>query len=150
MQISQKCQYALRALFELAKRQDVETASVAEIAEAQAIPQRFLEVVLQDLRNEGMVGSRRGNQGGYFLAVLPRSISVGDLIRLVDGSLSPVSCLVGRGEEHCRLKTRCVFQSVWRRAQKAMEEVYDHTTLQDLIDDERTAAKQQELLVQAV
>jgi Rrf2 family protein len=148
MQVSQKCQYALRALFELAKRQDVEAVSVSEIADAQAIPQRFLEVIFQDLRDEGLVGSRRGNRGGYFLATPPDSVRVGDLIRLFDGSLSPVTCLAGRSEEHCRLKNRCVFQNLWRKAQEAIEGVYDQTTLQDLIDDERTAAGRHNLLVQ--
>jgi Rrf2 family protein len=142
MQVSQKCQYTLRALFELAKRQGGEPATVAEIADAQAIPSRFLELILQGLRNEGMVDSRRGNQGGYVLAVSPETVTVGDLIRSVDGSLAPVKCVVGRTDEHCRLKNRCAFMGVWQKAQRAMEEVYDNTTPQGLIDDERTAAQQ--------
>jgi Rrf2 family protein len=147
MQVSQKCQYTLRALFELAKRQGTEPITAAEIAEAQAIPARFLELILQDLRTEGMVESRRGNQGGYVLAGSPEAITVGDIIRAVDGSLAPVKCVVGRSDEHCRLRNRCVFMGVWRKAQQAMEAVYDKTTLQDLIDDERTVAQQNDPLV---
>ena len=150
MQVSRKCQYTLRALFELAKRQGEDPVAVAEIAEAQAIPSRFLELILQDLRSEGMVESRRGNQGGYVLAGSPEAITVGDVIRAVDGSLAPVKCVVGRSDEHCRLKNRCAFAGVWRKAQEAMEEVYDNTTLQDLIDDERTEAEQSGPLVYAV
>ena len=147
MQVSQKCQYTLRALFELAKRQGAEPVTAAEIAEAQAIPGRFLELILQNLRTEGMVESRRGNQGGYVLAGSPEAITVGDIIRAVDGSLAPVNCVVGRSDEHCRLRNRCVFMGVWRKAQQAMEAVYDKTTLQDLIDDERTVAQQNDPLV---
>ena len=149
MQVSQKCQYTLRALFELAKREGGEPVAAAEIADAQAIPSRFLELILQDLRARGMVESRRGNKGGYALVISAKTTSVGDVIRAVDGSLTPVKC-AGRGDESCRLKNRCAFMGVWNRAQKAMEEVYDNTTLQNLIDDERTAAKQSGLPVYAV
>jgi Rrf2 family transcriptional regulator, cysteine metabolism repressor len=142
MQLSLKCQYTLRALFELAKRQGGEPASAAEIADAQAIPARFLELILQGLKAGGMVESRRGVKGGYVLASSPQTISVGDVIRMVDGSLAPVTCLAGRSGDSCRLKGGCAFAGVWRKAQKAVEEVYDNTSLQDLIDDERTAASQ--------
>jgi Rrf2 family protein len=150
MQVSQKCQYTLRALFELAKRQGGEPVTVAEIADAQAIPRRFLELIFLDLRSDGIIESRRGNRGGYVLTTSPKAITVGDIIRSVDGSLTPVKCMVGRSDEHCRLKNRCAFMKVWQKAQKAMEEVYDQTTLQDLIDDERTAAEQNGLLMQVV
>ncbi len=147
MQVSQKSQYTLRALFELAKRQGGEPVTVAEIADAQAIPRRFLELIFLDLKSRGLVESRRGSQGGYVLTASPETITVGDIICATDGSLSPVKCVVGRSEEHCRLRNRCVFLSVWQRAQKALEEVYDNTTLQDLIDDERTAARRSDPLV---
>lgn len=150
MQVSQKCQYTLRALFELAKRRDGEPVAAAEIAHVQAIPSRFLELILQDLRSRGMVESRRGNKGGYALAVSPETTSVGDVIRAVDGPLMPVKCVVGRSDESCRLKKCCAFMGIWKKAQKAMEEVYDNTTLQNLIDAERTAADQSGLPVFAV
>jgi Rrf2 family transcriptional regulator, cysteine metabolism repressor len=150
MQVSQKSQYTLRALFELAKHIGQEPMSVAEIANTQAIPRRFLELIFLDLRNQGIVASRRGNQGGYVLAALPETISVGDIIRTVDGSLSPVKCVGSGTTQKCQLKNRCIFMSVWQKAQKAMEEVYDNTTLQDLIDDERTAAESCDSLVALV
>jgi Rrf2 family protein len=149
-QVSQKCQYTLRALFELAKRQGNEPVTVAEIAEAQAIPRRFLELIFLDLRERGVVESRRGSRGGYALMTSPETISVGDIIRAVDGSLAPVKCVAGRSDEQCRLRNRCVFVTVWQKAQRAMEEVYDQTTLQNLIDDERTAARPNGVLVHAV
>jgi Rrf2 family protein len=150
MHVSQKSQYTLRALFELAKHYGGKPLSAAEIAQAQAIPERFLEVILQGLRNDGMVQSRRGNGGGYVLAVSPSETTVGDILRAVDGSLAPVRCAVGRTDEHCRLRGGCAFAGVWRRAQKAVEEVYDNTSLQDLIDDERTAERERGPLMFAI
>ena len=142
MYISQKCQYTLRALFELAKRYGTGPVSAAEIAEAQAIPPRFLELILQGLKDSWDVESRRGNNGGYMLAVPPELITVGDIIRSVDGSLAPVQCVSGRGQGHCRLKSQCAFMDVWQKAHNAIEAVYDSFTLQDLIDNERTATEQ--------
>ncbi|MEN6405420.1 MAG: Rrf2 family transcriptional regulator [Thermoguttaceae bacterium] len=146
MQVSQRCQYTLRALFELAKRQGGAPISVADIAQSQAIPRRFLELIFLDLRARGVVESRRGNQGGYVLAASPAKITVGDVIRAVDGSLAPVTCAGGKSEKHCRLKNQCVFADVWQRAQRAAEEVYDNTTLQDLIDNERAATERGPLI----
>jgi Rrf2 family transcriptional regulator, cysteine metabolism repressor len=136
MYVSQKSQYTLRALFELAKRQGSEPATAAEIAESQAIPPRFLELILQGLRAKGIVESRRGNQGGYVMSVAPESISVGDIIRTVDGSLAPIECLKDQAGQHCRLKGRCVFMRLWQKAHHAVEQIYDSTSLQDLIDSE--------------
>jgi Rrf2 family transcriptional regulator, cysteine metabolism repressor len=142
MFVTQKCQYTLRALFEMAKRHGTGPVSAADIAEAQAIPPRFLELILQGLKDTWQVSSRRGNNGGYMLAVPPEAITVGDIIRSVDGSLAPVQCVSGRGHEHCPLKGQCSFMDVWQKAQAAVEDVYDSITLQDLIDNERSAAKQ--------
>ena len=142
MHISQKCQYTLRALFELAKRRGNGPVSAAEIAEAQAIPPRFLELILQGLKDSWQVESKRGNNGGYLLAVPPEVITVGDIIRTVDGSLSPVQCVSNRAHGHCPLKGKCAFMGVWQKAQAAIEEVYDSFSLQDLIDNERSNAEQ--------
>jgi Rrf2 family transcriptional regulator, cysteine metabolism repressor len=140
MQVSQKCQYTLRAMFELAKRFGRGPTIAAEIAEAQAIPSRFLEIILQGLKNSGEIESRRGINGGYVLSNSPETITVGQIIRYVDGTLSPVACIGSVNEKNCQLKGKCAFVSIWQRAQQAVSEVYDSTTLQDLIDNEQTAA----------
>jgi Rrf2 family protein len=141
VQISQKCQYAVRALYELAKRQGEGPVAVAQIAEAQAIPPRFLEVILQELRAQGWIRSRRGAQGGYQFVADPAEVSVASIIRLVDGTLAPVHCTADRNELNCPLHGRCAFMGMWRRAQEAVERVYEATTLQILIDEERTRGK---------
>jgi len=137
MQISQKCQYALRAVFELARRADSGPVKIAEIAEAEVIPVRFLEVILSELKQGGFVESRRGAGGGYLLARSPSSITVGELIRFVEGPLGPVACLGGGAEGQCELQGSCVFISMWKRAQKAISKVYYGTTIQDLVDEHR-------------
>jgi Rrf2 family cysteine metabolism transcriptional repressor len=116
--------------------------SASEIAEAQAIPPRFLEPILQGLKVAWQVESKRGNNGGYLLAVSPEAITVGDIIRVVDGSLAPVQCASKRAQGHCPLQGKCAFRNVWQKAQAAIEEVYDSFTLQDLIDNERSDAEQ--------
>jgi Rrf2 family protein len=142
MHVSRKCQYTLRALFELAKRRGEGPASAAEIAAAQAIPPRFLELLLHWLKDWGKVESRRGVKGGYVLAVSPDAITVGEVIRSVDGSLAPVKCMGGKRRGRCPLTGGCAFMGLWERAREAVAQVYETTTLQDLIDDERARAEQ--------
>ena len=103
--VSQKCQYALRALFELARRHPVETVTtVSEIADAQSIPPRFLEQILSKLRTGGYIESKRGNQGGYVMNVSPSSISVGEIIRFIEGNDESLDCLKKPENNHCQYK----------------------------------------------
>jgi Rrf2 family protein len=136
MNLSQKCQYAFRAVFELAKRYPAgEPASVAEIAEVQAIPARFLEQILAELKQGGYVVARRGAQGGYTLAAAPSKLTVGDIIRFVEGPIAPVQCIVEGAESGCALQECCVFKEFWERAKAAVEKVYDSTTFEDLVEE---------------
>jgi Rrf2 family protein len=82
-----------------------------------------------------MVESKRGVHGGYTLAQAPSELSVGETIRLVDGSFDPVSCGPVGGRPACALADNCAFANLWSRARKAVEEVYDKTTFQDLLDE---------------
>lgn len=141
MNLSQKCQYGLRALFELAKRHGQGPVRVSQIAEAQAIPPRFLELILNELRHAGYVESRRGVQGGYMLVTAPIALSVGEIIRFIDGPLAPVKCLAAPGTGECPLEGHCSFIGLWERATAAVTEVYDSTTLQDLINEERSVTR---------
>lgn len=140
MSLSQKCQYALRAIFELSGRREEGPVSISEIAEAQAIPPRFLEQILGQLKQAKYVESHRGVQGGYVLAVSPRGLSVGEVIRFFEGPLSPVKCITGQKGRVCPLRGDCAFMGLWERATKAVEEVYDTTTFQDLIDEQEAAS----------
>lgn len=135
--ISQKCLYGIRALFELAKRWDGRAlVKLYEVAEAQSIPKRFLENILNQLRQGGFVESRRGKEGGFRLSRQPAEISVGDIIRFIDSSMFPVNCAGENPAYNCPLKGRCVFIELWQNALTALEGVYNAKSLQHLMDDE--------------
>ena len=140
MAVTQKCQYALRALFELAKREGAGAVRSADIAASQAIPKRFLEVILNQLRQGGFVESLRGKEGGFFLNRGPEEITVGDIIRFMDGPISPVDCQADKPGHACPLKGNCAFMPMWDEARRAMESVYDGKTLRNLVDKEKKAA----------
>ncbi len=136
MPISQKTQYAVRAVFELAKRQGRGATKISEIAEAQAIPQRFLENILNHLKGGGFVESVRGKEGGYLLARPAQELTVGKILKFVEGPLSPVECMVDGKKVPCSMYGHCAFRSLWKRAEKALEEVYDGTTFAELVVEE--------------
>ena len=132
--ITQKSQYALRALFELARRAGGVPTRIEDVAKAQGIPQRFLEVLLNELKHGGLVEARRGPRGGYLLAREPRNITVGEVIESIQGAFTPVECLPDPASADCLFKGDCVFIPLWEEIRTAVQTVYDSTTLQDLID----------------
>jgi len=143
MSVSQKCQYALRALFHLAKFRASNPISIAQIAKAQVIPPRFLELILAELRQGGFVESRRGRGGGYLLVGRSEGLRVGQIIRFVDGPMAPVKCVASdaSAELDCPLRGNCAFMDMWYRARDAVADIYDNTTFQDLIDAQEAAAE---------
>ncbi len=139
MNLSQKCQYAVRSMIELAKNYGEGPLRISVIAEKQAIPARFLENILNELKSTGLIESRRGAQGGYILTKDPSEITVGDIIRLVDGPLDPVKCTEDKNIPSCPLRSTCSLIDLWSRAKAAVEEVYDGATFQDLVEQEEKA-----------
>jgi Rrf2 family cysteine metabolism transcriptional repressor len=142
MQVTQKCQYALRAVFELAKRVGQGPVKIAEIADVQAIPPRFLEVILSQLKQAGFVESQRGRDGGYVLVRPAAELTVGDVMRFMQGPIGPVDCVLKQQDCKCPLYGGCVFLPMWQRAQRAMSAVYDTTTFDDLMSDETAAGEE--------
>ncbi|MFZ1983815.1 MAG: Rrf2 family transcriptional regulator [Desulfatitalea sp.] len=130
-----KGQYALRAVYELAKRQGQGPTKISAIAEAQAIPHRFLEVILHQLKGSGLVASKRGFYGGYALARLPAEITVGDILRHVQKEITTAQCVACVSLQNCPFATRCAFSSLWQRVRTAAFQIYDGTTMQNLLDD---------------
>jgi Rrf2 family protein len=135
--LSRKCQYAIRAILELAKHYGEGPVAISQIAANQAIPQRFLENILNELRPTGLIESRRGIQGGYLLARDPATISVGEIIRLIEGPLDPVKCMADTNRISCPLKDKCSLIQLWGRAKAAVEQVYDNANFRDLVEEER-------------
>jgi Rrf2 family protein len=125
MNISVKGEYALQAIFDLAAQKPGEPVKIAAIAQRQKIPQKFLELILAGLKQGGFVESRRGAEGGYLLARPAGSISVGEVLRYVEGP-NPSK---GRN----RRKPDTPFTDLWQRVDLAISEVVDHTTFEDLV-----------------
>ncbi|MDR2516335.1 MAG: Rrf2 family transcriptional regulator [Spirochaetaceae bacterium] len=140
MSVSVKCQYALRSLFELAKRKGGGLTRIQEIAAAQAVPVRFLENILNQLRQGGFVESRRGKMGGFALARSPAEITVLEIVSFIDGPVYAFDCEGKEPLRKCPLGPSCVFMPLWRKARRALETVYAGTTLQDLLDSEPPCA----------
>ena len=137
MRISKKCQYALRAVFELGLRDPGQPVKIHEIAGAQNIPPRFLEVILNQLRHAGFVQSRRGNKGGYMLARAPEDLTVGEVIRYVQ---DPICVTAGNEREANRTESfygDFAFRQLWENINNAVSEVCDNTTLAELIELEK-------------
>jgi Rrf2 family cysteine metabolism transcriptional repressor len=132
-----KNQYALRAIFELAKHMDQGPVKISDIATAQSIPLRFLEVILNQLKASGIVDSKRGFYGGYFLVKPPNQVSVGDVLRFLSRDLSPSDCIACVSKTSCPFDGRCAFSSMWIRVKQAAFNIYDETSFQDLIDREQ-------------
>ena len=142
MLLSQKCQYALRGIFELARRNGEGPVKIVEIARVQAIPSRFLEVILSQLKRAGFVESKRGNEGGYFMVRSPQDLTVGEVIRFVQGPIGPVDCMAGNSKDKCRLYGACVFLPMWEKVERAISDVYDNTTFQNLVEQARQKDQQ--------
>lgn len=135
MGLSLKCQYAVRALFDLAKREGTGPVRLRFIAETQHIPKRFLENILNELRHAGFVKSKRGRDGGFMLARPATEISVGEVIRFIESSIHPVECVANYT---CPLDGKCIFLGMWDEARRAVEKVYDEKMLADLVCEEAT------------
>ncbi|BBO76025.1 AsnC family transcriptional regulator [Desulfosarcina widdelii] len=148
MLVTQKKQYALRAIFELAKQKGDQPVKSSAIAEAQSIPLRFLEVILGQLKRAGIVNSKRGFFGGYRLVQPPDRICVGDIFRLLDRQDGTQANLACSSRGSCPFRGSCVFLQVWDQAEQAMNSVYDQTTIQTLIDQEENQADVNSLLLQ--
>lgn len=134
IKVSKKCHYALRAVFELAARRTSVPVAVAQIAEAQGIPPRFLEAILNQLRQAGLVVSHRGNSGGYTLAAPPEAITVGHVIEAVQGPISAAASTNGRGCGY--IAGDAAFEQFWETLDASMAECCSQTSFADLMRSE--------------
>ncbi|MDD3941060.1 MAG: Rrf2 family transcriptional regulator [Sphaerochaetaceae bacterium] len=132
MKISTKGRYALRLMLDLARHPN-QYVSIKEIASRQQISHKYLEQIIIQLVRSGFVKSIRGPQGGYTLAAEPEKITAGMVLRVMEGSLSPVQCL-DDGADSCSRMGECDTIALWRKLKQAIDDVVDHVTLQDLLD----------------
>lgn len=130
MRVSAKADYALRALIEIAVRDDGRPVSAEELGRLQDIPHGFLQAILADLRRAGIVVSQRGQSGGWRMAARPADVSVADVIRAVDGPLVSVYGL--RPEAVSYNEAAEVLQLVWIAARSSLREVFETVTIESL------------------
>ncbi len=121
MQPSLKGEYALQAIFDLASQPPGSPIRIADIAQRQKIPQKFLELILASLKQAGFVESRRGAEGGYLLARPPESLTVGEVLRAIDGV------------QKRRRKSEGPFADLWRDVDRAVSDIVDKTTFVELL-----------------
>lgn len=137
MKLSTKGRYGARAMLDLALNYSEAQGPVAlnAIAERQAISEEYLEQIFSTLRKSGIVESVRGAQGGYRLARPAIKITVGDILRALEGSLSPVDCVQEKNPTACERYEECVMKEVWRKMRDSINSAVDGITLADLVDD---------------
>lgn len=133
MKISTKGRYAVRLLLDIAMNDENEPVRLKDTAERQNISMKYLEQIISILVRAGFVKSIRGPQGGYRLLKEPKEYTVGMILRQVEGSLAPVSCLEDE-INLCERQAECVSLRIWRELDDAISSVVDKYTLQDLID----------------
>src|SRR5688572_16222854 len=133
--LSQKTKYALRALQYLAKARGKGPVLISTLAKAEQIPQKFLEAILLDLKNQGILQSKKGKGGGYLLLRAPSAVTLGEVIRLFDGPLAPLPCvseMAFKKCDECPDVETCPTRSVMKEVRDAMAAILDRTTLADL------------------
>src|SRR5262245_20253819 len=119
MTISAKCYYALRTIYALAEYREPGPLKAGEIAERQHIPIKFLEAILSQLKGGGYVVSRRGAEGGYLLARPADTLTVGEIIRFIDGPIAPDDCVSQSRPRECEYPGQCPFYCFWGRVRSA-------------------------------
>ncbi len=132
MRVSTKSDYALRALIEIARRDDGRPVSAEELGRTQEIPRNFLQAILADLRRADIVVSQRGQSGGWRMAKKPADVSVADVIRAVDGPL--VSVYGVRPESVTYSGSAEVLQKVWIAARHSLRSVFENVSMADLAE----------------
>ena len=147
MRLSTKSRYGLRALFDIAYHAGTLPAQIKDISRRQNISPRYLEQIFQELKRGGLLKSRRGPQGGYFLTRKPQEITVHQVITAAEGEMALVDCIKsGKGcKKVCEFDNECVTQKVWMQASKTLNDYLSSVTLKDLCDDAKAMGMEKEL-----
>lgn len=146
MKLSTKGRYGLKAMMELAVHNSEGQISLKSIAQWQGLSENYLEQLFAVLRKEGLVKSIRGAQGGYVLNQSPDMVSVGSILRALEGSLAPVECVEETDALKCDRSDQCVTKFIWEKMRDKINEVVDSITLQDLIDEYRRINQKEEYM----
>ncbi|HJD02725.1 MAG TPA: Rrf2 family transcriptional regulator [Candidatus Mediterraneibacter excrementavium] len=137
MKLSTKGRYGLRALIDLAQYSGQAPVSITSISARQDISERYLEQLMALLRKAGLIRSVRGAGGGYVLAKDMKEISVGDILRALEGNLEPVECPGLDPEGSCKAADSCVSKYVWKRINESINRTVDEIMLDQLVEESR-------------
>jgi Rrf2 family protein len=144
--LSNKAKYALRALFALSKKYGQGPVLISDLATEEGIPKKFLELILLDLKNQGILQSKKGKGGGYFLGKNPDSVTLGQVIRILDGPLAPLPCVsqtAYRKCDECEDETTCGIRIVMKEVRDATARIVDGVSLADVLTRVKSAGRQQ-------
>src|SRR5271168_1236650 len=140
--LSQKSKYALKAMMVLAKEYGRGPVLISSIAEREGMPRKFLELILLELRNRGLLQSKKGKGGGYLLGKPPEQVSLGEILRDIDGPLAPVSCVSHTAYMRCQDcpdEETCGVRMAMKEVRDATAQILDSTTLADVLKRVGTA-----------
>ncbi|MGB7538311.1 MAG: Rrf2 family transcriptional regulator, partial [Anaerolineales bacterium] len=125
MKISKKTDYALRALFHLVEHRESGPIPIARLARQNAVPKKFLEHIMLDLKSQGWVRSVPGKKGGYKLAKDPERITMGEIVRYFDGLVAPINCVSVNQYETCSQEARCRFRHLFLQIRDSTARMMD-------------------------
>ncbi|MFQ5997629.1 MAG: RrF2 family transcriptional regulator [Dehalococcoidales bacterium] len=144
MKLSSRGRYATRALLDLALHQGESPVLLKDIAQRQQLSLRYLEHLITPLISAGIVRSTRGPKGGVWLAKNPEEIKLSEIIQLLEGSLTLVECI--NNPEACDRSSFCVTRDVWSEMKKAMDDILESTTLQNLVERQKEKEPPEQLM----
>ena len=142
--LSKKTKYAINALVYLAREHSEEPVQISKIAESEHIPRKFLEAILLDLRNAGMLGSRKGKMGGYYLLKSPDEINIADVVRLFEGAIALLPCVAHRYYERCeecKDEAFCGIRSMFADVRNETVNMLKNATLSSIVKREEDLKK---------
>lgn len=147
MKVSTKSRYGVAAMVDIAQQYGAGPVALRSVAQRQQVSEHYLEQLMSNLRRAGFVRSIRGAQGGYVLARDPAAITVGDIVRAMEGPIAPVDCLladVGKNNPYCNKSQDCIRRSIWLKMGESISEALDSISLASLCADAQRVNKEQE------
>jgi Rrf2 family protein len=134
--LSKRAKYGLMAMVALARRGDSAPMRISDLAEQERLPRKFLEIILLELRNNGLLQSKKGSGGGYSLAKPPDLITLGQIVRILDGPLAPIPCVSQTAYEpcgECHDERTCAVRLVMKEVRDGIAAILDRTSLSDAL-----------------
>lgn len=146
MRLSTRSRYGVRALFDMAYNSGTYPVKIMDISRRQEISPRYLEQIFQSFKKAGILKSKRGPHGGYYLARMPEQITVREILEAAEGDTLFVDCLDKRNghKAPCKFDSNCVTQTVWRDATEQLNELFSETTLKSLCEKAKTMGIQKD------